>query len=65
VALVDKVSAAELVRRVPGQRDRREVLVELTDAGEQRLASLSTLHQSQLKVMGPAMFDALGRVLDV
>src|SRR5690348_14765016 len=47
VALVDKLSAAGLVRRVASERDRREVLVEITADGERVLASLSAMHRNQ------------------
>jgi DNA-binding MarR family transcriptional regulator len=63
VALVDKLVAAQLIRRVPSQRDRREVLLEITAEGEQRLADLSKLHTAQLRTIGPALLAALHSVL--
>ncbi|MEY4508961.1 MAG: hypothetical protein RLZZ450_1083 [Pseudomonadota bacterium] len=63
VALVDKLAAAQLVRRVPSERDRREVLVEITADGEGRLAGLSQLHKAQLRTIGPALLEALQAVL--
>jgi DNA-binding MarR family transcriptional regulator len=64
VALVDKLVAAQLVKRVPSERDRREVLLEITAEGERRLADLSTLHKDQLRTSGPALLAALHSVLD-
>jgi len=55
--------AAQLVRRVPSERDRREVLVAITPDGEQRLADLSQLHKDQLRTIGPALLEALEAVL--
>jgi DNA-binding MarR family transcriptional regulator len=64
VALVDKLVAAGLVKRAPSPTDRREVLVEITDAGETLLASLSELHHQQLQTVGPKLIEALRGVLD-
>ena len=64
VALVDKLEAAGLVKRAPSPTDRREVLVEITDAGEKLLTSLSELHHQQLQTVGPKLIDALRGVLD-
>jgi len=63
VSLVDKLVAGQLVCRAPSPRDRREVLVEITPDGEARLADLSTLHRSQLQTIGPALLEALRKVL--
>ena len=63
VALVDKLAAALLVKRVPSDRDRREVLVEITPEGERRLVELSQLHKTQLRTVGPALLVALQAVL--
>jgi DNA-binding MarR family transcriptional regulator len=63
VSLVDKLVAAQLVRRAPSLRDRREVLVEITPDGEQRLSDLSALHKAQLQTAGPALIEALRAVL--
>lgn len=63
VALVDKLSAAGLVRRAASERDRREVLVEITAEGERVLASLSTMHRDQLREVAPALLKALTSVL--
>lgn len=63
VALVDKLSHADLVRRVPSLQDRREVLVEITEKGESLLSALSELHHDQLQGVGPRLIEALSAVL--
>lgn len=63
VALVDKLESAQLVRRAPSPRDRREVLVEITPDGEQRLQNLSNVHREQLKTVAPTLLAALRDVL--
>jgi DNA-binding MarR family transcriptional regulator len=64
VALVDKVEAAGFLVRLRGERDRREVLLQLTLEGESLLAGLSVLHREQLRTVGPAMVEALGRIVE-
>lgn len=63
VALVDKLVAADYVRRVPSTQDRREVLVEITERGETVLAALSELHHDQLQGVGSSLIEALSGVL--
>ncbi|MES1195852.1 MAG: MarR family transcriptional regulator [Steroidobacter sp.] len=54
VGLVDRLVKEKLVMRKPG-KDRREVLVQLTDHGEQVLAGLSHAHRAELKKLGPQL----------
>jgi DNA-binding MarR family transcriptional regulator len=63
VALVDKLEVNGLVRRLPSESDRREVLVEITRRGEALLAELSAIHRDQLATVGPALIKALSSVL--
>jgi DNA-binding MarR family transcriptional regulator len=49
LALVSRCEAAGLVSRTPGQSDRRQVLVALTELGEQRLERLAALHRAELQ----------------
>lgn len=63
VALVDKLEGNGLVRRYRGDRDRREVLLEITPSGEALLAELSSLHREQIAKVGPALLHALSAVL--
>jgi DNA-binding MarR family transcriptional regulator len=64
VELVDRAVARGLVRREQDARDRRRVLVYLTDAGEALLDRLSVQHRAELQSTAPALLDALRRVLD-
>lgn len=64
VALVDKLVAAGFVQRAPSPVDRREVLVEITEQGEQLLTTLSTLHREQLQTVGPQLIGSLSGVME-
>jgi DNA-binding MarR family transcriptional regulator len=63
VELVDRLEASGLVRRQRGTHDRREVLVVLTPAGEKVLRELVIHHRAELSTRGPALIEALRRVL--
>ena len=63
VELVDRLEAGGLVRRQRGTQDRREVLVVLTSAGEKVLRELVLHHRAELSTRGPALIEALRRVL--
>jgi DNA-binding MarR family transcriptional regulator len=63
VELVDRLEAGGLVRRQRGTQDRREVLVVLTPAGEKVLRELVLHHRNELFSRGPALIEALRRVL--
>lgn len=63
VELVDRLEASGLVRRQRGTQDRREVLVVLTAAGEKVLRELVLHHRAELSGRGPALIEALRRVL--
>jgi DNA-binding MarR family transcriptional regulator len=63
VELVDRLEAGGLVRRQRGTHDRREVLVVLTSAGEKVLRQLVLHHRTELSTRGPALIEALCRVL--
>jgi DNA-binding MarR family transcriptional regulator len=65
VQAIDKLEKLGYVRRERSGEDRREVLVEITPSGEALLAHLSVLHRDQLKVGGPALYAALGEILEV
>lgn len=64
VELVDRLEAAGMVRRQRGTKDRREVLVLLTPAGEKLLRELVMHHRTELLSRGPALIEALRRVLE-
>jgi DNA-binding MarR family transcriptional regulator len=63
VALVDKLELRGLLRRERSARDRREVLLHLTPAGEAVLRQLSVLHRQQLRTVGPAMVNVLQNIV--
>jgi DNA-binding MarR family transcriptional regulator len=63
VELVDRLEASGLVRRQRGIKDRREVLVVMTPAGEKVLRELVLHHRAELSSRGPALIEALRRVL--
>ena len=63
VALVDKLEAAELLRRERSQRDRREVLLSLTERGASLLRGLSVIHRARLRDVGPHMVAALSAIV--
>jgi DNA-binding MarR family transcriptional regulator len=65
-------SAVELVRRSverglltkrTSDRDRREILVELTPEGTKLLESLAVAHRTELRSTGPALLVALSALL--
>jgi DNA-binding MarR family transcriptional regulator len=63
VELVNRLEERGAVRRRQGTEDRREVLVEITQRGEDLLRQLSVLHWEELRVSGPALSEALRAVL--
>jgi DNA-binding MarR family transcriptional regulator len=61
VELVNRLETGGYVLRVPGDHDRREVLVGLTPKGEKVLRELSLHHRNELLSLGPALIAALKR----
>ncbi len=59
VGLADRLAERGMVRRLTGERDRRCVHVELTEAGEGVLARLAWLHREELQQFGPQLVEAL------
>lgn len=62
VELIDRLEDRGAVVRRHATEDRREVLVELTEHGEQLLHSLSLLHWQELQNSAPALLKALQAV---
>jgi len=56
VALVDRCEKAELVKRLPGREDRRQVEVHLCPKGQELVRTLAKLHQPELQGLR-AMLD--------
>ena len=53
VGLADRLVTENYARRVPDQKDRRQVRLTLTSRGEAILEKLSTTHREQLRRVGP------------
>ena len=53
VGLVDRLVKKELVRRVPGEHDRRQVYVHLTPQGEELIEQLVRAHRKELLGLWP------------
>jgi DNA-binding MarR family transcriptional regulator len=64
VGLVDRLEKAGLLSRRPNPGDARQVLVQLTHAGETVLRRLSLAHRLELQESGPQLLDALRTILD-
>ena len=63
VELVNRLAFGGYVRRLPGEQDRREVLLSLTAKGEKILRELSIHHKAELQIRGPALVTALERAM--
>jgi len=63
VELINRLASRGALVRRPSEDDRREVLIELTPFGEELLQQLSVLHIQELQNAGPALAEALQRIL--
>ena len=63
MGLIDRLAARRLVERIRGEEDHREVLIVLTQAGEDLLRRLTAIHRKELKTAGVELAQALRRVL--
>ncbi len=59
VGLIDRLAAKDLIRRCAASTDRRQVLIELTPAGETLLRSLTVAHRDELKRLAPLLRSLL------
>lgn len=59
VGLINRLEAQDLVRRVPGSSDRREVFIALTTRGEELLEQLTAAHQKELQEIAPQLSGIL------
>jgi DNA-binding MarR family transcriptional regulator len=64
VGLVDRLEEKGLVRRERSARDRRQVLVTLTEAGEALLRDLSLHHRADLRASAPLFARALAHLTE-
>jgi DNA-binding MarR family transcriptional regulator len=63
VELIDRMEERRMIRRRPGDVDKRQVVVELMKPGEKLLEKLSEEHLSEISQTGPALIEALQGVL--
>ena len=63
VELTDRLEARGLVRRRPGDRDRRQVLLDLTPEGEEVLEGLSLTLRAELRTLAPTLVRSLNGLL--
>jgi DNA-binding MarR family transcriptional regulator len=63
VELINRLVAEDFVRRHRAGSDHREVLLSLTGKGERVLRDLSLHHKNELRIQGPALVNALKRVI--
>lgn len=63
VELVNRLAERGAIARSHSEEDRRQVLVEITEIGEELLRRLSDSHWEELKRQGPALAAALDELL--
>jgi DNA-binding MarR family transcriptional regulator len=61
VGLIDRLVAAELVKRVVDPADHRRVLLKLTKRAEKHLADLSAAHLGELSRIEPLLLQIFSR----
>ncbi len=64
VELIDRMVERDLVQRSRDDEDQRRVFIKLTPQGEGVLRKLSLLHHTELQTTGPALVQALNRLID-
>ncbi len=64
VELINRMEQRGAVVRRPSDRDRREVLIELTPQGEEILQKLALVHWQELQTSGPALSQALQAIVN-
>ncbi|MGC9270950.1 MarR family winged helix-turn-helix transcriptional regulator [Acidiphilium sp.] len=62
VELIDRLVTAGYVTRDHDPTDRRRVRLRLTDAGDARLAALSTIHLAEIERIGPELNRLLSQM---
>lgn len=63
VELADRLVKRGYVRRQQAEGDRRQVLLGLTAKGEKVLQEFSDDHKDELKILAPALVNALRRII--
>lgn len=64
VGLVDRLEQGRLVQRARSDEDRRQVRVQLTELGTEKLHRLTHEHREELATTGPDLVTALQAVLE-
>lgn len=64
VGLIDRLEQRQLVHRVRGEEDRRQVRVALTPQGEEKLLRLSSVHREELFTGDRGLVEALEALLE-
>jgi DNA-binding MarR family transcriptional regulator len=64
VGMVDRLEERELVERVRGDGDRRQVRVRIAAEGLRKLKRLSKLHRDELRQSAPALVETLRRIVE-
>ncbi len=63
VELVNRLAAHGLLQRRRGEKDKREVLLELTAKGEEVVRRLALHHRDELKMLGPSFIASIKAVV--
>lgn len=63
VELIDRLAERQLVERQRSESDQRQVIVTLTERGEDILQKLASHHQAELQTIGPAFLRTLETIL--
>ncbi len=63
VELVNRLAARGYMERRRGEKDKREVLLELAPKGEEVLRRLALHHRDELHLLGPAFIKAIRAVV--
>jgi len=61
VELIDRLIMNGLVKRRQNPRDRREVLIDLTDRAERILTKLTLAHRNEVRKLAPLLIGLLAR----
>ncbi len=59
--LVNRMEKLDLVRRVAGATDRRQVTIRLTAKGDQLLNGLTEAHRAELRRLRPMLTELMGK----
>lgn len=57
VELAQRLEAAALVKREPDEKDRRAILLSLTEIGTRKLETLTLVHRRELKQLSPEILQ--------